>query len=959
MNNFDHKVMLHMAETLLSFMRHRLSNVNSLSKAYHVMENAPYGFFSLDIIKGWQKLQNKSDYCPVRVDRQNRLTTEPEDKDHKEPEERQKRLPAVGIQGLVALLITSSELDQPKFFPRLSLELVVGGAVVETKTTVVDPKVLFNGKFCEKEQYVPVDPDVPVFPRPERRLLILHYFHEAPVIFKARKIDDTLSPAPPNEVGQKRTSPAYVKVRIEQKKLRTQIPVVEGDEKWITIGWAKLHCYEEYIPADGPQTNFYRPANGQTIYQIEKGTREDLFPETEWPQNIGSEWTTDGPYKFYENEDNVLSSRKLLLLLAGSQLSATVFNPETDRPDTILPVIKKVVKVKPGAVHKEHALKPLNIPVMEQDSRSPPVTPLDECWVAFRKPTLGEREMRPSLHSEPFCIYIDQLRFMPDYCSVYKVTGKLLNTGWDSEMPDILVIPDMTIGSPLIPKGQRQTHHTPGSLIRSPLFRMKDRIVVQVEKEKALSVNSLLFLRVFTKRITDGKVCIVGNVLMRLFDDQGILHLGGHQKRLRCRIPEHLQAYDAKTIYWKDELEATTYLPCATICLRLLPYTEEPIEAAAYRERNYRSIEAEPTEMEWEIYHLYESEPQTTCFYEYIQKQQRRKQWIFSPDIPSESEMREFVLEELSTDDDPVQATTILPFRYHHRAGFELSVLKATHLSIKPGDFVFALGKFMRGPNARILSENRELGYGTDDDLLFHQLDPINPMSDPVWTSQAILTKPYGDDDAILVIQLFAIPLGFRIDGDIFVGHRGSWFKPTRKKFNRIWKARRRQIKSKHMIGWSVIRLLERKFLRYGIHELAVFPPPIQLHWLRRVQEKSEQALISRGPKPFPYSRLTIRLTDGHFLNYRRELNADNEEPTFSQLAKVQPTAVPQKTFKFRTSVNSLVEYRRQRDQNWPERGEYYRATKHLLEEVRKLIEMELKLCLSKARYEPLFLSYW
>ncbi|KER23141.1 hypothetical protein T265_08909 [Opisthorchis viverrini] len=313
------------------------------------------------------------------------------DKGPKEPEERQRRLPAVGIQGLVAVLITSSELDQPKFFPRLSLELVVGGVVTETKTTVVDPKVLFNGKFCEKEQYVPVDPDVPVFPRPERRLLILHYFHEAPVIFEARKIDDTLSPAPSSESGQNRTSPAYVKVRIEQKKVTTQIPVVEGDEKWITIGWAKLHCYEEYIPADGPQPemksglpldgpnciamkNTFQPmdlklpANGQAIYQIEKGTREDLFPETEWPQNICSEWTTDGPYKFYENDDNVLTSRKLLLLRAGSQLSATIFNPETDRPDTILPVIKKVIKHKPAAVHKEHALKPLNIPVMEQDS---------------------------------------------------------------------------------------------------------------------------------------------------------------------------------------------------------------------------------------------------------------------------------------------------------------------------------------------------------------------------------------------------------------------------------------------------------------------------------------------------------------------------------------------------------------------------------------------------------------
>lgn len=59
--------------------------------------------------------------------------------------------------------------------------------------------------------------------------------------------------------------------------------------------------------------------------------------------------------------------------------------------------------------------------IRDIEELSPPATPIDDPWVPFKKLAPYERLMKPSSTSEPFCIYVDQLRFMPDNSTIFKV----------------------------------------------------------------------------------------------------------------------------------------------------------------------------------------------------------------------------------------------------------------------------------------------------------------------------------------------------------------------------------------------------------------------------------------------------------------------------------------------------------------------------------------------------------
>uniref|UniRef100_A0A183B228 PAZ domain-containing protein n=1 Tax=Echinostoma caproni TaxID=27848 RepID=A0A183B228_9TREM len=87
------------------------------------------------------------------------------------------------------------------------------------------------------------------------------------------------------------------------------------------------------------------------------------------------------------------------------------------------------------------------------------------------------------------------------------------------------------------------------------------------------------------------------------------LFIGGHQLRLRCGVPQGSVVNTSETpLYDEFALDQAPYIPCASILVRLLPYTKEPIFPAPYRERCYRSAESKPIPVEWKIYRLFESD---------------------------------------------------------------------------------------------------------------------------------------------------------------------------------------------------------------------------------------------------------------------------------------------------------------------------------------------------------------
>ena len=116
-----------------------------------------------------------------------------------------------------------------------------------------------------------------------------------------------------------------------------------------------------------------------------------------------------------------------------------------------------------------------------------------------------------------------QVRYLPDNATIIKVTGRFLETGVDDQISDILMFPDVE------------------SPPRSPIFLESSRFVVigltlsgfvclrtlmfhiqvnsNAKAKLTLSTDSILLLRVYTIVKLSREIVIVGNCLLKIFDD--------------------------------------------------------------------------------------------------------------------------------------------------------------------------------------------------------------------------------------------------------------------------------------------------------------------------------------------------------------------------------------------------------------------------------------------------------
>ncbi|KAF7261395.1 hypothetical protein EG68_01631 [Paragonimus skrjabini miyazakii] len=241
-------------------------------------------------------------------------------------------------------------------------------------------------------------------------------------------------------------------------------------------------------------------------------------------------------------------------------------------------------------------------------------------------------------------------------------------------------------------------------------------------------------------------------------------------------------------------------------------FDADPIPNPAYRERTYQSNEAYPSELEWIVYRLFQSDREKTTFLRVVVDLSKRegRSEDHQREAATQENLDKFVLDRLSPSADiPMQVKSILPFRYRVNAGLHVEIRNAVGLSVQSGDFVFALGKIVRSNATSSLLENKIYGYGIDDELLFDQLILTCPMANPMWIRSTQVTKPYVDDKAILVVELFRIPLNFSTDGKVFISTPGSWFDLKTEGPKRRGKRTRFHLGEQHLIGWSVVKLFD------------------------------------------------------------------------------------------------------------------------------------------------------
>ncbi|XP_072099740.1 uncharacterized protein [Mobula birostris] len=204
-------------------------------------------------------------------------------------------------------------------------------------------------------------------------------------------------------------------------------------------------------------------------------------------------------------------------------------------------------------------------------------------WVAHN-PSVALPD--PARVNEPFDLYIDAIRYIPDNATITKVTGRLIHSGRD-DIPDVLAFPVIT------------------SRARCPEFRY--RMTVNVKGKATLDPNALVLLRVNTVDSDTGKLSVIGNTVVSLFNKHGGLNVGGFQLKLRRGMPSKGQ-----TLLTASSLNHHPMIPCCSLLIRLLPHTQDPVPPPGYLSGFYFTEDAEPNKSELEIISSFQQDKEFT-----------------------------------------------------------------------------------------------------------------------------------------------------------------------------------------------------------------------------------------------------------------------------------------------------------------------------------------------------------
>ncbi|XP_072263573.1 uncharacterized protein [Pyxicephalus adspersus] len=163
-------------------------------------------------------------------------------------------------------------------------------------------------------------------------------------------------------------------------------------------------------------------------------------------------------------------------------------------------------------------------------------------WVAHNESTLLPHS---TTLQEPFDLYIDALHYIPDCAIITKVSGQILNSGSKAK-PSFVALPRMD------------------SPARNPMICFRQTLN---SEDDLLTVTSSILFQVST--VDSGNVAIIGNCILRLFNDDGKLNVGGFQLRLRTGLPS--KKLDSLA---PGDLQKYPAFPCCSLLVRLLPHSE-------------------------------------------------------------------------------------------------------------------------------------------------------------------------------------------------------------------------------------------------------------------------------------------------------------------------------------------------------------------------------------------------
>ncbi|XP_078080772.1 uncharacterized protein LOC144501205 [Mustelus asterias] len=435
--------------------------------------------------------------------------------------------------------------------------------------------------------------------------------------------------------------------------------------------------------------------------------------------------------------------------------------------------------------------------------------------------------------NDPFDLYIDAIRYIPDNATITKVTGRILHSGRD-DLPDILAFPGLN------------------SPARSPEFHYC--MTVNVKGRETLDPNVSILLRVYTIDCDTGKLVIIGCTVVSLFNENGELNVGGFQLKLSQEMPSKKQ-----TPLTASSLNHQPTVPCCSLLIRLLPHTQDPVPPPNYLSGFYFTGDSKPNQSELEIISSFQQDKE---FPNSVGDAATRLMTKEQTQVPPEQWMAWYKerldgKKHLLPHQPPAHLSVARMVRYHQRAGIRLRISQVYGLK-ENGLYVNAFARVLKGDNALRLPDTGD----RDEKFLTRIHDFASLQRSPCWKDPTWVLHPYWDIHSVLLVQIFGINVIYTPD------HNGQ--QPGKVTSHT---GEQPELDALLQLGWSAIPLFCGPYIKTGVHNAPLFQgsPDAEFlnytlsHPVKYVMGKCLNEKTLRLTKE--YSSIAIEVWDGHYFD--------------------------------------------------------------------------------------------
>ncbi|KAE8624768.1 hypothetical protein XENTR_v10006040 [Xenopus tropicalis] len=437
----------------------------------------------------------------------------------------------------------------------------------------------------------------------------------------------------------------------------------------------------------------------------------------------------------------------------------------------------------------------------------------------------------PTTVKQSFDLYIDALHYVPDNSTVTKVTGKIINSG-NKNMPPIVALSDLN------------------SYWRNPEFHFC--LTINTKGEKLNVATSMLF-EVSTVDSDSGALAIIGYCMLRVFNNEGKLNVGGYQLKLRTGVP-FKQLYSLNPTAFSQY----TVFPCCSLLIRLLPHAEHPVPAPRYSEGYYFTEEAQPKRSELAIMSSFQKDANVPKLMKDMAAHlvEREQSQV------AEAQLKDWYKQRVSGEKPSLQQASLNYINIHHAAryrqeiGIRIRISQAFGLGAE-GLYINAFARVLKGAQSLHLPQLPQ-NWGGEEKFLTRLHDFTSLQGSPRWKDPAVVLHPYLDSHSVLLVQIFGMDAVYV--PNTISGQRGH-----------VKGRNGGDVELQPLIGWTVFPVFNGHYIRSGIHSSPIFQGQPNAEFLQLLSTHSVKTAMEQGLKKknlkllSSYGCVTMEMWDGHY----------------------------------------------------------------------------------------------